>query len=46
LVLFLKLRHFFIKIFNFGGVTKKVFIALSDALKFVFEKCCCTNFAK
>jgi hypothetical protein len=32
-----KIRHFFINIFNFGGVTKKLFLALSDASKCVFE---------
>jgi hypothetical protein len=37
---------FFIKIFNFGDVTKKVFFALSDAPRCGFEKNCATDFAK
>jgi hypothetical protein len=42
---FNKTRHIFIKIFNFGDVTKKVFFALSDASRCVFENSCSTNFA-
>jgi hypothetical protein len=39
-------KKFFIKIFNFGDVTLKVFFALSDASKCNFEKCCSINFAR
>jgi hypothetical protein len=35
-----KVTHFLIKIFNFGDVTKKVFFALSEALRCFFEKSC------
>jgi hypothetical protein len=46
LFFFDKVRHFLIKIFNFGDVTKKRFFALSEASKSVFEKCCSTSFSK
>jgi hypothetical protein len=36
----------FFKIFNLGDVTKKVFAALSDVSRCVFQKICSTNFAK
>jgi hypothetical protein len=39
---FNKVRHFF----NFGDVTKKVFIALFDVSRSGFENNCTTNFAK
>jgi hypothetical protein len=41
-----KVRYFLSKLSTLVTSQKKVFFALSDASKWVFEKCCSINFAK